>query len=78
MKKLPPHFNSTVLPGVLSFLMTMVISFVTTFANLGMSDKFLTKWFGAWMFSWIIAFPTLVILLPLVRKLVSNFVEPPK
>lgn len=78
MKKLPPKYNATVLPFVLSGLMTFVVSFVTSVINLGFIDIFLKKWLGAWALSWIIAFPTLVILLPMVRKFIANFVEPPK
>lgn len=78
MKKLPARYNATILPAILSGLMTLIISFITTFANLGLGDLFLQKWLSAWIFSWLIAFPTLVVLLPIVRKLVANFVEPPK
>ncbi len=78
MKKLPAKYNATILPAILSGLMTLIISFITTFANLGLGDLFLQKWLSAWIFSWLIAFPTLVVLLPTVRKLVANFVEPPK
>jgi hypothetical protein len=75
--KLPARYAAIVLPFVLSLLMTFVISGVSTLMSLGPTRAFVTTWPAAWALSWVVAFPTLVVLLPLVRRLVALVVEPP-
>jgi hypothetical protein len=77
MKKLPAKYNAVVFPFVLSTLMSFIISGVSTWRALGMVDGFFGKWMMAWGFSWLVAFPTVLLILPIVRKLVAQFVEPP-
>ncbi|MDO9296318.1 DUF2798 domain-containing protein [Bradyrhizobium sp.] len=75
--KLPARYAAIVLPLVLSLLMTFVISGVSTLMSLGPTSAFVSTWPAAWALSWIVAFPTLVVLLPLVRRLVAFVVEAP-
>ncbi len=75
--KLPARYATIVLPFVLSLLMTFVISGVSTLMSLGPTSAFVSTWPAAWALSWIVAFPTLIVLLPLVRRLVALVVEPP-
>jgi hypothetical protein len=77
MKKLPAKFNAIAIPLVLSTLMSFIISGVSTWRALGMVDGFIAKWMFAWGFSWVVAFPTVLLLFPVVRKIVGFFVEPP-
>lgn len=76
-RKLPAGYATIVLPFVLSLLMTFVISGVSTLMSLGPTRAFVTTWPAAWALSWLVAFPTLIVLLPLVRRLVALVVEPP-
>lgn len=55
---------------LVSLLMTAVVSLVTTFLNLKAFD--VHRWVGAWGLSWLIAFPTLMLVLPIVRKTVAR------
>lgn len=77
MKKLPAKYNAVVFPLVLSTLMSFIISGVSTWRALGLMDGFVGKWMTAWSISWLVAFPTVLLILPIVRKLVALFVEPP-
>jgi Protein of unknown function (DUF2798) len=77
MKKLPAKFNTFAIPLVLSTLMSFIISGVSTWHALGLTPGFLGKWMSAWGFSWMVAFPTVLLLFPIVRKIVGLFVEPP-
>lgn len=43
----------------------------------GLGQEFLSNWPGAWGASWIIAFPSLLLILPIVRRIVSAIVEQP-
>lgn len=81
--KLPVKWATIVIPFILSCLMSGIISFINMLRNLGWYDGFLIFWFENWMISWLIAFPFVLVLLPLVRRLASVFVDmrqimPPK
>jgi hypothetical protein len=76
VRKLPARFAPVVLPLVLSILMTFVVSAISTLKSLGPTPAFLATWPGAWAISWLVAFPTLLAVLPLVRRIVSWVVSP--
>jgi hypothetical protein len=76
IRRLPARHANLVMPFVLSVLMTLIVSAVSTLKSLGASQAFLTTWPAAWMLSWLIAFPTLLIVLPLVRRIVAAVCEP--
>ncbi len=65
------------MPLVLSLLMTFVVSAISTLRSLGFSQAVLEVWPAAWALSWLVAFPTLLAVLPLVRRIVALLVAPP-
>ncbi|WP_230410200.1 DUF2798 domain-containing protein [Undibacterium rugosum] len=75
LPKLPARYASLVMPFLLSILMTCVVSGVSTLRSLGWSSSFLHVWLSAWAISWMFAFPTLLIALPVVRKLTACLVR---
>lgn len=77
LPKLPRQFGYIVTPFFLSILMTFIVSLVSTLRSIGLVDGFVAIWFQSWGLSWIVAFPTLLLVLPLVRKLTSVFVRIP-
>jgi hypothetical protein len=77
MTKLPAKYNVVAMPFVLSIFMSCIISGVSTMRALGLAEGVVGKWMGAWGLSWLIAFPTLLLVLPIVRKIVAQFVEAP-
>jgi Protein of unknown function (DUF2798) len=77
MSKLPARYNIIAMPFVLSVMMSFIISGVSTLRALGFVDGFVAKWMVTWGLSWLVAFPTVLVLLPLVRKIVAMFVEQP-
>jgi hypothetical protein len=68
MPKLPPKYAAIVLPLLLSILMTFLVSFVSTLRSVGLAPDLIRVWLGAWALSWVVAFPTLLMVLPLVRR----------
>jgi len=50
------------------------MSFVITFINLGLIDGFVTKWLGAFWKAFLIAFPTIFVVVPTVRKHIEALV----
>lgn len=75
-RRLPPRYAAFVMPFVLSILMSLIVSGVSTLKSLGIGTAFLSTWPIAWFLSWLVAFPTLLLVLPLVRRIVSIVVEP--
>ena len=71
VRKLPARYAPVVMPLVLSVLMTFVVSMISTLRSLGPTQAFLATWPGAWALSWLVAFPTLLAVLPLVRRIVA-------
>lgn len=75
-RRLPPRHAAFVMPLVLSVLMSLIVSGVSTLKSLGLGQDFLSTWPVAWFLSWLVAFPTLLLVLPLVRRIVGLVVEP--
>ena len=78
LRKLPARYAPVILPFVLCGPMTMIVSAISTVRTVGPSPAFLPKWLAAWGVSWLIAFPLLLVMLPLVRRFVALFVDLPK
>lgn len=75
-RRLPARYGALVMPVVLSILMSLVVSGVSTLKSLGIGPAFVSTWPTAWFLSWLVAFPTLLLVLPLVRWIVGLVVEP--
>ncbi|MCA0421124.1 MAG: DUF2798 domain-containing protein [Proteobacteria bacterium] len=75
--RLPARYAGVVMPFFLSILMTFVVSGISTLKALGPTAEFFRTWPGAWALSWLVAFPTLLLVLPVVRRLVALVVAPP-
>ena len=71
LRKLPPRYATVVMPFFLSVLMSFIVSMISTLRSVGWGDPFWQLWPGAWALSWVIAFPLLLVLLPVVRKLTA-------
>lgn len=77
LRKLPARYAGFVMPLLLSILMTCIVSLISTFKGIGWVPGFWKLWLGAWAVSWVVAFPTLLLALPLVRKLTGYLVAAP-
>ncbi|RWN62259.1 MAG: DUF2798 domain-containing protein [Mesorhizobium sp.] len=75
-RKLPARYAAIVSPLVLSLLMTFVVSFISTLKSLGVQPNLPAIWLAAWGLSWLVAFPTLLLVLPVVRRIVDWLCEP--
>lgn len=76
-RKLPARFATVVLPFFLSILMTAIVSLISTVNGVGLVAGFLDLWLRAWGLSWIVAFPVLLIVLPIVRRATAAIVHLP-
>ncbi len=54
---------------ILSGLMSCVVSGIATWRALGTHPGFIGDWAGSWAVSWAIAFPTVLIVAPVTRRI---------
>jgi hypothetical protein len=73
--KLPARYAPVLMPLILSIFMTCIVSMISTLRNVGVVPNFAKIWLGAWALSWIIAFPTLLLVLPTVRRITAALVR---
>ncbi|CAD7379407.1 DUF2798 domain-containing protein [Xanthomonas arboricola] len=73
--KLPARYASLVMPFLLSIFMSGVVSVISTYKGVGTSPSFVRVWLDAWIVSWVIAFPALLLVLPVVRRITSIVVR---
>ncbi|CAN7509114.1 DUF2798 domain-containing protein [Neorhizobium tomejilense] len=73
---IPVRLIPVIFGFVLSCLMSLLISGVSTLRSAGLIDGFFRIWMGAWLPSWIIAFPVVLVVAPLARRIVSNLAKP--
>jgi len=59
----------------MSLLMSCIMSFVISVFNIGLVDGIVLIWLKAWGFAFVVAFPTIIAVSPIVRKLVNAVVE---
>jgi hypothetical protein len=75
LPKLPPRYASIVMPLLLSVFMTCIVSGISTLRSVGPVPGFVALWLSAWALSWVVAFPTMLLVMPLVRKATAALVR---
>ena len=75
VRKLPPSCAAWLMPLLLSLLMTSIVAFISTWQSIGLAAGLVRTWLDAWGLSWLVAFPTLLLVLPLVRKMTAAVVQ---
>ena len=72
----PKHMN-WLMPLLLSGIMSGAISAFNLLINKGWIQGFFGFWIHAWSLSWLIAFPLILVVLPMVRNFLFKFVHMP-
>ncbi len=67
-KRFAPVLNAILMALILPFFMTFVVSVV----NLGLSERFVATWMRTWFIASVAAFPLILVLAPLIRRLVGR------
>jgi len=70
-----PRFAPIAFGFVLSALMSLVVSGISTVRTAGMIDGFLKLWASAWLPSWLIVFPIVLVVAPVARRVVGSMVR---
>lgn len=75
--KIPARFTPIVFAFVMAMLMAFIMSGILTLVNLGPVAGFFSKWMHAFPIAWACAFPSVMLVSPIVRRLVAMLVESP-
>jgi len=73
---IPARFAPILFGLMVSGLMSCVVSGIATLRALGFVDDLFTQWMTSWAFSWSVAFPTILIVAPIARRLVAKLTAP--
>lgn len=76
-RKLPARYAGIVMPLLLSTFMSCIVAGISTLKSVGLAPELLRMWMAAWGVSWLAAFPSLLVLLPIVRRIVAATVQSP-
>ncbi len=74
---LPARFAPALFGLILSGLMSLVVSGISTARAAGPGADFLELWMGAWFMAWLIAFPLVLLVAPITRRIVQCLVNTP-
>ena len=75
LQVLPASFAPVAFGFVLSGLMSFIVSGIATFRATGPVEGFGGLWIAAWLPSWAVAFPTVLVVAPVARGVVGWFVR---
>lgn len=78
MLKIHVKYMSWLMPLFLSGLMSGSLSCFNLFMNRGLMQGFVEKWLATWAMSWLVAYPLILIFIPLVRRLLMLIVHVPE
>lgn len=75
--KFHPKHLAWLMPLILSGIMSGSISCLNLLMNKGLIEGFIGIWLRTWSISWLMAFPIILVMLPLVRNFLMKFVALP-
>lgn len=70
--KIPGCYSNILFGGILSIIMVTIISGAVVLVTEGFSPDFAAHWFKGFATAWPIAFPTVLVVAPWVRRLVAR------
>jgi len=59
----------------MALFMSCIMSFVISVFNVGIVDDILIIWLKSWSFAFIVAFPAVLMVAPIVRKIVAIVIK---
>jgi hypothetical protein len=75
MKKLSPKTANIVSMFLMVLIMTFIVVLVTVLVNYGTGPEFLSRWMRGWALAFIVAFPTVLVIMPVIRKLMLKITK---
>ena len=75
--KFPARFSNLLFGGMLSAIMVTIISGAVVLVTQGLSPDFPIRWATGFATAWPIAFPTVLVVAPFVRRVVAKLTADP-
>jgi hypothetical protein len=72
---IPRKYQHQVFAFFMAGLMSCLMSLVISIFNVGLVDNILQIWLHAWGFAFVVAFPAVLVVAPLVRRLVNLVIK---
>lgn len=69
---IPARFAPYLFGLILSGMMSCIVSGIATVRAMGLVPGVFQGWMTSWAFSWAVAFPTVLIVAPLTRRIVAR------
>lgn len=73
---IPARFAPILFGFILSGLMSCIVSGIATLRAVGVTDGLMVQWMTAWATSWAVAFPLVLVVAPVTRRLVAALTRP--
>lgn len=73
--KFPARYSNVLFGGMLSLIMVSIISGAVVLINQGYGPEFFSRWFRGFITAWPVAFPTVLVVAPFVRRVVARITE---
>ncbi|MGS2744670.1 DUF2798 domain-containing protein [Vreelandella aquamarina] len=73
----PPRYARWVFAVLMSIYMVTLMTLVITWANTGLSEGFLGRWWRAFYIAWPIAFTLILIGAPQLQKVTARLLKKP-
>jgi hypothetical protein len=74
--KFSPRYAHVLLAFFTSLMMSLLMSGIITLLNLGLVDDFIRRWLTAFVSAFVVAFPSILLVLPVARRIVNHLIEP--
>lgn len=74
---IPARYAPIAFGFFLSMIMSALISGVATITAVGLQPALPGVWLRAWLSSWAVAFPSVLVVGPIARAIVGRLVAPP-
>lgn len=68
-------YQRVVFSFFMALLMSCIMSLVISVFNVGLVSNIISIWLRAWSFAFVVAFPTILVVAPLVHKLVAMVLQ---
>ena len=72
MPFIPARYAHVLLSFFTSLFMSLIMSGVITLLNLGWVDDFLLRWLIAWISAFVVAFPAILLVMPVAKRIVTR------
>lgn len=73
---IPRKYEPILFGLILSGLMSLLVSGIATLRAAGLGPGFLSLWAGSWLTAWLFAFPAVLLVAPVARRVVRRLLIP--